>query len=123
MDADQRQHYNLLMQSRGNRQYIGNPVDFGWLYLVSSHSSTGVDISLPAGTEIHAGQDGVVSVDHDTIIITRADGVVSKYARLGSILVSDGQTVKTGDVIGTSGGGLILKSSRTARRSIHCISP
>ena len=129
MDSDQLQHFSILMQTNGGRQYIKNPLDFGWLYLISSrygwqidsatgtkYCNRGVDITLPSGTEIHAGQDGVVSTGYDAggfgnyVVITDANGLVSKYARLGSVLVSDGQEVKAGDVIATSGsGGLHLE--------------
>jgi murein DD-endopeptidase MepM/ murein hydrolase activator NlpD len=122
MSAEQRQHYDMLMRSRGARQYLANPLPFGWLpYVTSSYGwrvhpisgeknyHKGIDIGIPTGTEIRAGQDGVISVGYDAggygnyVTITDSDGLVSKYAHLDSALVSDGQSVKTGDLIAKSG--------------------
>jgi cell wall-associated NlpC family hydrolase len=69
----------------------------------------GVDVGVPIGTEIHAGQDGTVtfagySGDYGNVVVLENDkGLVSKYAHLDSILVSEGQTVQTSDVIAKSG--------------------
>jgi len=74
MSDDQRQHFDLLMRSRGNRQYVGSPFPFNWIPFISSHYGwrihpisgepefhTGVDIALPGGTEILAVLGGVVT--------------------------------------------------------------
>jgi murein DD-endopeptidase MepM/ murein hydrolase activator NlpD len=116
-------HYALLMQSKGARQYLANPFgDLNWLPYVSSYYGyrlhpvsgeknyhKGVDIALPLGTPILAGQDGVVtfagnSGDYgNVVVIENADGLTSKYAHCDTISMNVGQTVKIGDVIGTVG--------------------
>ncbi|MDR0859191.1 MAG: peptidoglycan DD-metalloendopeptidase family protein, partial [Oscillospiraceae bacterium] len=69
----------------------------------------GVDIGLPLGTEIHAGQDGTVtfagySGDYGNVVIIEDDkGLVSKYAHCDTLNVAVGQAVKTGDIIATVG--------------------
>jgi murein DD-endopeptidase MepM/ murein hydrolase activator NlpD len=123
LSGEQLAHYALLLQTKGARQYLANPFgDMNWLPYVTSYYGyrvhpisgeknyhKGIDIGLPQGTEIHAGQDGTVSVGYDAggygnyVTITGADGLVSKYAHCDSVLVSDGQTVKAGDVIATVG--------------------
>jgi len=122
MDGEQWQHYMLLMQSRGNRQYSASPVVFNWLPFVSSDYGwrihpilgtkdrhMGVDISMPIGTEILAGHDGTVSAGYDAdgyghfITLTGANGFVTRYAHLDSFLVGSGQIVSVGDVIALSG--------------------
>jgi len=122
MDGDQFQHFNLLMQTRGNRQYINNPLAFGWLPFVSSDYGwrihpilgtkdrhMGVDISLPIGTDIFAGHDGVVSIAYHAdgyglfVTLTGANGLVSRYAHLDSVVVNEGQTVEMGELIAKSG--------------------
>jgi len=123
MDSDQRQHFNILMASRGARQFVGNPFDRNWLPHVSSrygyrihpiHGDKrfhwGIDISLPTGTEILAGFDGTVtSVGYDAdgwgnfVVIDNGEGVQALYAHCHTVLVSQGQSVTEGQVIATVG--------------------
>jgi len=122
MTNEERQMYNIYMQTKGNRQYMDSPFDFNWLIHVSSnygyriHPITGekdyhkgIDIAVPVGTDIRAGHDGIVSVaTYDSgygyyIVIDGENGLQSKYAHCEVLLASVGQTVKTGDVIAKSG--------------------
>jgi hypothetical protein len=122
LDDRQQQHYDTLTQTKGAKQLLANPLNMNWLPYVTSvygwrvhpvaggkNLHRGVDIGVPIGTEILAGQDGIVSTGYDAegyghyVVITGADGLVSKYAHLDSILVSNGQSVKTGDLIALSG--------------------
>lgn len=127
MNADQLQHFEILMRSKGNRQYVGNPFDFNWLPYVTSYYGyrihpisgdkdyhMGVDIGLPTGTEILAGFDGTVTVaGYDTggygnyVVVQKVkdDGTVieAKYAHCDSLLVSVGQSVSEGNVIAIVG--------------------
>jgi hypothetical protein len=122
MNSDQRAHYNLLMQSKGLRQYVESPFDFNWLMRVSSkygwrvHPITGiktqhmgVDIGVATGTDILAGLDGTVTeATYDSgygyyVTITDAEGLSARYAHLSEILVSAGQNVSIGDVVARSG--------------------
>jgi murein DD-endopeptidase MepM/ murein hydrolase activator NlpD len=116
-------HYALLLQTKGARQYLANPFgDINWLPYVSSYYGyrihpisgakdlhRGVDIAMPQGTPIMAGQDGTAtfagySGDYGNVVIIEDDkGLVSKYAHCDTIGVSVGQTVKIGDVIATVG--------------------
>ena len=127
MDSDQQQHHDLLMQTKGNRQYVDNPFTFNWLPYVSSGYGyrispatggkefyQGVDVTAPQGTEIHAGFDGTVAFAGEDgnslmVVIDDGNGLVSKYAHCSMLLVSAGQTVKTGDVLGTVGSDLYLE--------------
>ncbi|MDR1137235.1 MAG: peptidoglycan DD-metalloendopeptidase family protein [Synergistaceae bacterium] len=122
MNADQRNHYDLLMQSKGGRQYAGSPVDYDWLPYVSCYYGyrvhpisgaknyhKGVDIAMSIGTDIRAAHDGVVYAGYDAdgyghyITLTGSDGLVTKYAHLDSAIAASGQYVNIGDVIGKSG--------------------
>lgn len=127
MSADQREHFEILMRSKGNRQYVGNPFDFNWLPHVTSYYGyrihpisgeknyhKGIDIGLPTGTEIRAGFDGTVTVagnDPDgygryvVIQMTTKSGDVieAKYAHCDTLLVSNGQTVTKDDIIAKVG--------------------
>jgi hypothetical protein len=122
MTPEQAQHYNILMQSKGSRQYLANVFDFNWTPFVSSYYGyrvhpisglknyhKGVDIGVPTGTEIRAGQDGVATTGYDAggygyyVTIENADGLVSKYAHCSELLVSNGQSVAIGDVIALVG--------------------
>lgn len=126
MNAEQLEHYYILVQSRGARQFAGNPFDIDVLPYVSSyygyrvHPITGVkdlhrglDIAMPEGTEIRAGLDGKVTAaafdsgfgNYVVIKTTMSDGSVveTKYAHCHTLLVTSGQTVSAGDVIATVG--------------------
>ena len=123
MDDDQREIFDLIIESGGNRQYVMSPFDFDWTPFISSHFGyrrnpftgatefhTGIDIALPTGTPIIAAHDGIITfVAHDTggygsnLIITGADGVSTRYAHCSVIFVSVGQEVSAGDVIALVG--------------------
>ena len=123
LDAgEENTRYGLYMQTFGSRQAYGNPFDFAWLGRVSSlygyrkHPMTGaknlhrgVDIGAPAGTEIHAIQDGrAVSAGENgnyglCVIVEDDKGYSSLYAHCSRLDVRAGQRVKRGDVIATVG--------------------
>lgn len=71
---------------------------------------TGIDYGCPDGTEILASADGVVKLaEFDNsgygyvVIIRHNDGRATLYAHLGQILCHTNQSVKQGNIIGTSG--------------------
>lgn len=74
---------------------------------VAFHS--GVDISIPAGTEVKATADGIVvfsgwsAGSGYTIVIRHGHGFSTAYAHNKENLVKIGQVVKRGDVIALSG--------------------
>ena len=127
MNAEQVELYNILMATKGNRQYVSNPFgETNWLPYVTSYYGyrvhpisggknfhKGVDIGMAQGTEIVAGQDGVVSQagdagDYGLVVViegTMQDGrtLTTKYAHCSELLVSAGQEVKKGDVIAKVG--------------------
>lgn len=127
MNAEQTQLFNVLMMTKGNRQYVSNVFgDTNWLPYVTSyygyrvHPISGeknyhkaVDIGMPQGTEILAGHDGVVTQageagSYGLIVVlegTMEDGrtLTTKYAHCSELLVSAGQEVKQGDVIAKVG--------------------
>ncbi|CUS98895.1 Septal ring factor EnvC, activator of murein hydrolases AmiA and AmiB [Candidatus Kryptobacter tengchongensis] len=69
----------------------------------------GVDIAVPEDSPVKAVADGVVSKIfwlpsfENLIIITHDGGFRTVYANLSDIFVSEGETVKSGQVIGKSG--------------------
>jgi len=123
MDADQRQHYNVLMHSNGARQIVGNPFDFDWLSNVTSlygyrinpisggrEFHWGIDIGLPTGTPILAGLNGtVVAVGYDAggygnyVVIEDENGTQARYAHCHEVFVTVNQPVRLGDVIASVG--------------------
>ena len=122
MTEEQTQHFNILMQTKGGRQYGASPFEVNWLPNVTSyygyrvHPITGlkdyhkgIDIAFPLGTEILAGLDGTVTTGaYDSsygnyIVISDGNGLEMKYAHCDTLLVSEGQPVAKGDVIATVG--------------------
>ena len=79
----------------------------------------GVDIAAALGTEVMAPAGGTVSdifaddLMGTTVVILHADGVMSSCANLApSAAVEIGDTVRTGDIIGTLGATAIAESSQ-----------
>ena len=119
LNDEEKQLFNIYMLTKGNRQYMDSPFDFNWLNSVSSNygyriyngknNHKGVDISVPAGTDIKAGHDGVIKEAAYSssygyyVVIDGEKGLQSKYAHCSSLLVSAGQQVKKGDIIAKSG--------------------
>ncbi len=126
MTNDQKNLFDILKETKGNRQYVRNVFDFGWLPYMSSYYGyrvhpiskiknyhTGVDIGAEEGTEICAGHDGKVTLAGEAGgygLCVVLEGVTSgehilttKYGHCSELLVSVDQEVKAGDVIAKVG--------------------
>jgi Peptidase family M23 len=81
---------------------------------------SGEDFAAPAGSNVVAANDGVVSLvgDHffsgHSIFIDHGDGLYTMYFHLSKVLVSPAQHVKKGDVI-----GLVGSSGRATGPHLH----
>jgi len=114
--------YAAYQQTNGALQQFYTPLDTDWYSLIKSYYGyrknpitgdnqfhRGIDIAVPEGTEVYAGNDGTVTTAAyddeygNYIVITDSLGFTTKYAHLGSMNVSAGQTVKHGAVIGKTG--------------------
>lgn len=78
----------------------------------STHSHKGVDIAAPSGSEVLCPADGVVEQALDTtpngcggMVKINHGNVITKFCHLKRWVVSNGQQVKKGEIIGYSGGG------------------
>jgi len=122
MTDEQYGHFELLMLTRGARQFVGSPFAFDWLPFVSSRFGyrihpisgqrsmhSGLDIALPLGTEILASFDGIVARvgydpnDYGNYVVIESDGVRALYAHCHVVFVVRGQPVLQGDVIAAVG--------------------
>ncbi|MBQ3300196.1 MAG: peptidoglycan DD-metalloendopeptidase family protein [Ruminococcus sp.] len=127
MNAEQKEICELLMTTKGCRQYVGNVFgDTNWIPYVTSYYGyrvhpisgdknyhTGVDIGMSQGTEIRAGHDGTVTIAGENGgygLCVELSGetpegknLVTKYGHCSQILVSVGDTVSAGDVIAKVG--------------------
>ena len=126
MSAEQKEICELLLMTKGNRQYVKNVFGTNWLPYVTSYYGyrihpisgqknyhTGVDIGMPQSTEILAGHDGTVSLAGNAggyglcvVLDGKTNGgsaLTTKYGHCSQLLVSAGQTVKAGDVIAKVG--------------------
>ena len=77
----------------------------------STHSHKGVDIATPSGSEVLCPADGIVEEALDTtpngcggMVKINHGSLFTKFCHLKQWSVSNGQTVKKGQVIGYSGG-------------------
>lgn len=70
---------------------------------------TGIDITMPRGTPLHATADGVVSYsgrssgNGNIVVIEHGHGMTTVYAHNSKNNVNPGQAVKRGEVIALSG--------------------
>ena len=70
----------------------------------------GINLAVPAGTPVHAADDGVVAYAGNElkgygnlVLIRHANGYVSAYANASELLVKRGDTVRRGQVIAHAG--------------------
>jgi len=126
MSAEQKEICEILLQTKGNRQYVQNVFGTNWLPYVTSYYGyrvhpisgeknyhTGVDIGMAQGTEILAGHDGTVTLagnagGYGLCVAIEGEAyeghtLTTKYGHCSQILVSVGQEVKAGDVIAKVG--------------------
>ena len=126
MSADQKEICEILLQTKGNRQYVGNVFGTNWLPYVTSYYGyrvhpisgeknyhTGVDIGMAQGTEILAGHDGTVTLagnagGYGLCVAIEGEAyeghtLTTKYGHCSQLLVSAGQEVRAGDVIAKVG--------------------
>lgn len=92
---------------------FGKPVPDGMMIVGGGwrDNHAGLDIILPQGTPIFAVADGVVSSASASSLgdlgifaaITHPTGVVTRYLHFSQLLVTNGQQVSRGDLIGKSG--------------------
>ena len=126
MTADQKEICEILLQTKGNRQYVQNVFGTNWLPYVTSYYGyrihpisgeknyhTGIDIAMAQGTDILAGHDGVVTMageagGYGLCVAIEGEAyedhtLTTKYGHCSRLLVSVGQEVKAGDVIARVG--------------------
>jgi murein DD-endopeptidase MepM/ murein hydrolase activator NlpD len=77
---------------------------------VGGAPNQGIDLAVPAGTDIHAAEDGVVIYAGDEIknlgnllLVRHRDGFLTAYAHAQSFAVKPGDTVRRGQMIAKSG--------------------
>jgi murein DD-endopeptidase MepM/ murein hydrolase activator NlpD len=95
-------------------QRFGRTSASGRLYASGTHN--GIDFRAAQGTPVKAMLSGIVEGQGNTdeqngcgsygrwILIKHSNGLSSVYAHLSSSIAKNGQEVKTGDIIGFSGG-------------------
>ena len=90
------------------------PADGGYFNgsLGSYGGHTGMDIACPTGTTVRAAKAGTVTTALNygynygygrTVVINHGYGQITRYAHMSNVIVSVGQYVKQGQVIGYSG--------------------
>jgi hypothetical protein len=123
LDEEAQSHYEVLVGTKGGRQFAGSPFAFDWTPYITSYYGwrldpitgeksfhNGIDIGVPVGTPIIAAHDGVVTqvVNGSTgygkyITIEGENGISTRYAHCDTLLATVGQEVEQGEVIAASG--------------------
>ncbi len=92
--------------TRGISAYFRDPSYYG----VFGMRHNAVDIPVYQGSPVRAAADAVVYTTRDNgygysyIILAHANGFMTVYGHISAILVSEGQMIKQGAIIGLSGG-------------------
>lgn len=88
--------------------YISSP--YGWRVFEGKRElHKGIDLAAAEGTPIYAVKDGVCSVppQHESygnyVTIDHGGGLITRYAHMSLVVVTDGQSVTAGEVIGFVG--------------------
>ncbi|WP_242863616.1 M23 family metallopeptidase [Anaerotruncus rubiinfantis] len=99
--------------------YRDNPTGAG------SEGHTGLDLAVPVGTDVWAVKDGrVLFVRYKLtgygyhVVVDHGGGLVTLYAHCSEILVTEGQTVRAGDVVAKSG-----NTGRSTGPHLHIVRP
>ena len=123
MDGEETERYDLYEDTHGGFEFLGSPTGDDYSNRISSYYGyryhpireeirlhRGLDIALPEGTELYAGLNGTVTAATEDpggyglyITITGEDGVQMRYGHMSEFAVSEGDTVRRGDLIGKSG--------------------
>lgn len=91
--------------------YYGNPIPSARI-TQGLHGWNGVDLGAPRGTPIHAAADGTVIISRNSgwnggygnyVVVTHSNGTQTLYSHMSSSIVSSGQSVAAGQVIGYVG--------------------
>ncbi len=92
--------------------YFTNPVP-GAILTQSIHGNNGVDLGAPSGTPIHAAAAGTIIVSKNDgawnggygsyVVVSHSNGMQTLYAHMSKDIVSVGETVTQGEVIGYVG--------------------
>ncbi len=103
--------------------YYANPLP-GGVITQGMHDGTAVDLGAARGTPIHASADGTVIIVRSNggwnggygnyVVITHSNGTQTLYAHMKSVLISTGQGVSSGQVIGYVG-----MTGRTSGPHVH----
>lgn len=124
---EQKEMYDIYMQTKGNRVFFGTPLDCDWhLNIVGDYgwqcSGTSVqesewlDVSVPEGMDVLSVLDGTVkSVSGDTITLENGKSYQVKLSGCSNIKVSAGQEVETGQKIAAVSSSGCLKIAFTYR--------
>lgn len=76
---------------------------------IRDHTHKGLDLAADYGEDIHAAADGIIKVADwwdgygNLIIIDHGNGIETYYGHCSKLYVSEGQTVKAGDVVAAVG--------------------
>ena len=121
-DDSAKERYEIYDDTDGAHQAFYNPFTIDWSKKITSRFGwrvhpilgrekfhNGIDIGMPAGTEIHACASGkVITATYSNtagnyVVIQDATGYTTHYMHMTSYNVSVGQMVKHGDIIGKVG--------------------
>lgn len=122
MNDEQKELYELIYSVKGNLQIYTTPIDLNWYSYIKSYYGyrinpatgkkelhRGIEISVGEGTEVKSGQTGkIVKTGYDDyygyyVITEDEKGDRLTYGHLQSTLVTKGQSINAGDVIGKTG--------------------
>ena len=91
------------------RPFSQIPLYFEAVLLWQAHPA--IDFSAQEGDPVFAMEDGRAAVEEDALCLVHADGRISRYRGLASLLVKEGQQIRRGEMLGLAGGRVAFEGN------------
>ncbi len=119
LSSDEREHFLLLLETTGNRQYGDFPMSWDWLINITedfSNQNNGVEAEVPVNTAVYGTINGeVVIATADSVSIQGSIGeevIIITFSRLNSVAVSVGDTVQMTTIVGYTSDRIFIQIQR-----------
>jgi len=116
---NEREHFLLLLETTGNRQYGGFPMSWDWLINITedfSNLNNGIEAEVPVNTAVYGTINGeVINATMNSVSIqgtTGNDTIIITFSQLNSVTVNIGDTVQMTTIIGYTSDRIFIQINR-----------
>lgn len=119
LSSDEQEHFLLLLEVNGNRQYGDFPMDWDWLTNITddfNNRNKGVEAEVPNNTPVYGTINGkIISATTDSVSIDGKfgeDTIIITFSRLNSVTVNVGDSVRMSTIIGYTTDRIFIQIQR-----------